>query len=130
MQGGGSELLDPALKAKKSATERHHLFPKVYLKTLGITEVRETNQVANYALVEWDDNISISDKAPSEYFPLYAQRFDPDELLKMMEWHALPNGWENMDYPGFLMERRKLISKVIMKEFEKLLGNDGSSLFI
>ena len=47
-----SELLDPALQAKRSAVERHHLFPKKYLSTLGITAMRDTNQIANYALVE------------------------------------------------------------------------------
>jgi hypothetical protein len=73
-----AELMDPALKSKKAATERHHLFPKGYLKTLGVTEVRETNQVANYALVEWDDNIGISAKPPFEYFSVYACRFGPD----------------------------------------------------
>ncbi|OKH53901.1 hypothetical protein NIES2101_09130 [Calothrix sp. HK-06] len=52
-----SQLLDPAIKSKKSGVERHHLFPKAYLKKLGITEVRQTNQIANYALVEWSDNI-------------------------------------------------------------------------
>jgi len=30
-----SELLDPALKAKKTAIERHHLFPKNFLKSQG-----------------------------------------------------------------------------------------------
>lgn len=29
-----SELLDPSIKAKKSAIERHHLYPKKYLKSL------------------------------------------------------------------------------------------------
>jgi len=43
-----SDLLDPALHAHRSAVERHHLFPKGYLKTLGITEIRDTNQIANY----------------------------------------------------------------------------------
>ena len=57
-----SELLDPASHAKKSAIERHHLFAKNYLKSLGITETRDTNQIANYALVEWSDNIAISDR--------------------------------------------------------------------
>jgi hypothetical protein len=63
-----SQLLDPALHSNKSSIERHHLFPKAYLKTLGITEPRDTNQIANYALVEWSDNISIADSSPAEYF--------------------------------------------------------------
>lgn len=121
-----SELLDPALKAKKSAMERHHLFPKGYLKTIEITEVRDTNQIANYALVEWDDNIGISDKSPNEYFPVYAQRFTSEELARMMKWHALPDGWEKMGYAEFLAVRRKLIAKVIRKGFEKLICQEAS----
>ena len=116
-----SELLDPALKTQKSATERHHLFPKGYLQKLGITEVRDTNQVANYTLVEWDDNINISDKSPSDYFPIYAQRFQPEDLLKMMEWHALPSGWEVMEYRNFLVERPEWLTLLV-----DLLSIDGT----
>jgi len=64
-----SDLLDPAIKAHKSAVERHHLFPKGFLARQGITAIRETNQIANYALVEWGDNIEISDQSPAEYVP-------------------------------------------------------------
>jgi len=61
-----SDLLQEGLRSKKSALERHHLFPKGYLATLQITESRETNQIANFALVEWSDNIAISDTAPED----------------------------------------------------------------
>ena len=46
-----SDLLDPSTKAKKSALERHHLFPRGYLQRIKIDEKRLINQVANYALV-------------------------------------------------------------------------------
>ena len=48
-----AELLDPALRAQRSTLERHHLFPKGYLKTIGITDIRDTNQIANYAPVSY-----------------------------------------------------------------------------
>ncbi|MDD3022139.1 MAG: hypothetical protein PHX61_14345, partial [Alphaproteobacteria bacterium] len=116
-----SELLDPATQAKRSAIERHHLFPKAHLKKIGITEHRDTNQIANYALVEWPDNAAISDSAPAKYYyPLYAERFSPEEMDLMCYWHALPPGWENMEYHEFLDVRRKLIAKVIRNGFEKL----------
>ena len=120
-----SELLDPVIKPKKLSIERHHLFPKGYLKSIGITEVRDTNQLANYALIEWEDNIDISDKSPAEYFPLLAKRFKSDELRQMIEWHGLPKGWETMQYTGFITERRKLIAKVIRNGFEKLSATEG-----
>jgi hypothetical protein len=42
-----SKLLDPAMKAHKSAIERHHLFPKGHQAKLSIKELRYTNQIAN-----------------------------------------------------------------------------------
>jgi hypothetical protein len=117
-----SELLDPATQANKSAIERHHLFPKAYLKRFGITETRDTNQIANYALVEWQDNIEISDKSPADYRPHYASRFSSQDLEQMCHWHAWPPDWENMDYREFLDARRKLIAHVIREGFGKLQG--------
>lgn len=115
-----SELIDPALRGTKAAIERHHLFPRGFLKTLGLTSTRDTNQIANYALVEWSDNIDISDKSPSEYFPQYTTRFTQQELNEMMYWHALPKGWEEMEYSEFLEARRKRIARVIRDGFLKL----------
>lgn len=116
-----SELLDPATQANKSALERHHLFPKAYLKKLEITETRITNQIANYALVEWPDNVAISDSSPAEYYlPIYTERFSTEEMKQMSYWHALPSGWENMEYQEFLDARRKLMAQVIRDGFEKL----------
>jgi hypothetical protein len=46
-------LLEPSVHSTRAAAERHHLFPKDHLKDLGITALRETNQIANYALLEW-----------------------------------------------------------------------------
>lgn len=115
-----AELLDPTLHARKSAIERHHLFPKNYLKKLGITEIRDTNQIANYALVEWSDNIDISDLSPAEYFPRYMARPPDDKMKEMCYWHALPNSWEEMDYNDFLSVRRKAIAGVIRDGFNRL----------
>lgn len=116
-----AELLDPTLHARKSAIERHHLFPKNYLKKLGITEIRDTNQIANYALVEWSDNIDISDLSPAEYFPQYMARLSDDKIKKeMCYWHALPDGWAEMDYNDFLSVRRKAIANMIRDGFKML----------
>lgn len=120
-----TELLDPSIKAKKSALERHHLFPRGYLEKSGIRERREINQIANYALVEWSDNITISDRAPSDYVPEYEKRFSQQELEKMYFWHALPEDWYKMDYPTFLQERRKRMAEVIRRGFEILRKGDN-----
>ena len=115
-----SQLLDPALHSNKSSIERHHLFPKAYLRRLEITEPRDTNQIANYALVEWSDNISIADTPPAEYFPKYAVRLSSEELASMCYWHALPEGWDRLDYQEFLVLRRKGIARVIREGYRRL----------
>lgn len=117
-----SDLLDPPALGNKKPLERHHLFPKRYLHKIGVTELRETNQIANFALVEWDDNIAISDIAPSTYWPTYAGRFSVAELADMQRWHGLPEGWQEIDYQAFLTARRPLIAAVIRKGYEQLTG--------
>ncbi len=121
------ELFDPALKAKKSAVERHHLFPRAHLKTLGITSPKDVNQIANYALVEWPKNISISGSDPAVYWPAYSQPVAAPELERMRFWHALPDGWHEMPYQDFLVARRRLLAAVIKSGFERLRegGEDG-----
>lgn len=114
-----SEFFDPSIKKVKNI-ERHHLFPRNYLKKIGIKEIKETNQIANYAFVEWTDNIEISDKSPSEYLPQYLGRITPEEKSDLYYWHALIDNWENLDYNKFLEERRKRIAKIIRAGFEKL----------
>lgn len=65
--------LDPAVTAKKGI-ERHHLFPRAYLRKQGVKDTKQINQIANTALVEWHDNIAISDRPPAEYWPEQRQR--------------------------------------------------------
>lgn len=115
-----AELLDPSVSARKKGVERHHLFPKAYLKAEGVSNSTRRNQIANYAFVEWADNIRIADRSPADYFPEYAQRFSDAELEQMMDWHALPEGWEHMDYGDFLDERRQRIAQVTRRGYERL----------
>lgn len=115
-----SDLLQEGLRSKKSALERHHLFPKAWLQRNGVTEQRETNQIANYALVEWSDNISISDTAPADYLSEYLNRLSPEEKQRMYYWHALPDNWEHMKYEDFLIERRKKMAQVVKDAFVKI----------
>lgn len=113
------ELLDPLAKANREALERHHLFPRQYLIRLGITDWRQINQVANYALVEWHDNMRIADKAPSMYAPQLEDIFQ-QQLNQMYHYHALPERWYEMDYHTFLLDRQKRIARVIREGFERL----------
>ncbi len=117
-----SELLDPTTHAHREAVERHHLFPKGYLQTLDITELRETNQIANFALLEWGDNTRVSDQSPVEYVPVLRERFNDKELEKMYYWHALPENWETLEYNDFLEQRRERISQVISHGYSQLVN--------
>lgn len=115
-----SDLLDPAIKATKKSLERHHLFPRAWLERNGVEDLKEINQVANFALLEWPDNIDISDTSPGDYVPAIRARFSPQEWTAMHEHHALPAGWELMPYDSFLQGRRKLMAAIIRRGFESL----------
>ena len=52
-------LADPAVSGPKSALEQHHLFPREFLKQHGVTDVKQINQIANFALIEWPKNLDI-----------------------------------------------------------------------
>lgn len=103
--------------------ERHHLFPRAYLRDkLGITTTRTVNQVANQALVEWSDNITIGDKAPDVYWPeeIAEKNYDANRLRQQRWWHALPDTWTQMSYQEFLQARRRLLAEVTREGFRKL----------
>jgi hypothetical protein len=113
-----SDLLQEGLRSKKSALERHHLFPKAWLERNGVIDQTQRNQIANYALVEWNDNINISDNEPSKYLPNYLTRLTEEDKVKMYYWHALSKNWEQMDYFEFLVDRRTRIAQVIKDAYE------------
>lgn len=115
-----SDLLQEGLRSKKSALERHHLFPKAWLNKIGIIEQRETNQIANFALVEWSDNIAISDTAPKEYLPTYLTRLNEADKSQMYYWHGLFDNWEEFSFEEFLVERRKRIAGVIKDAYSRI----------
>lgn len=115
-----SDLLQEGLRSKKSALERHHLFPKAWLERNGVSDQTQRNQIANYALVEWNDNINISDTEPSKYLPNYLSRLTNEDKVKMYYWHALSENWEQMDYFDFLIDRRKRIAQVVKDAYETI----------
>ena len=113
------DMLDPATVTPKSI-ERHHLFPKKYLNGLGITGRRQQNAIANMAFLDWPENIKIGGDSPLDYWPQMVDAIDADRLAKQRYWHALPIGWEQLDYEDFLEKRRKLIGEVTREGFERL----------
>ena len=114
------ELFNPTANAKKNALERHHLFPKAYLAKIGIIDDRERNQQANFAFIEWSDNIEILDTGPADYMRDQLAKIHINDKDGIYADHALPNGWEHMEYHEFLRRRRKLMAKVIKRGYERL----------
>ena len=117
-----SKLFEPGTDGKRKSLEKHHLFPKAYLKTLGYNDAK-INQMANYAFIDWKDNMEILDEAPAIYYPVVCEGRSPEEIQRMEEENALPHGWENMSYEDFLIERRKLMATKIKQAFEILKNN-------
>jgi hypothetical protein len=116
------DWIDPSRVTVKGI-ERHHLFPKDYLKTVkGISSTKLINQVANFALVEWSDNIEISNEAPQDYWPVqvHKKNMDAARVARQLQWHALPDGWIDLAYEDFLALRRGLMAKVVHEGFKFL----------
>lgn len=114
-----SQLFDPTTRGNRKSLEKHHLFPKAYLKSLGYHD-NKINQIANYAYIDWKDNMEILDESPSTYYSVFCQGKSQEDIISMEEENALPHGWEKMSYEEFLTERRKLMAVKIKKAFEIL----------
>lgn len=114
------ELFSPIATGTKNALEKHHLFPKAYLSKIGINDDRERNQNANFAFIEWSDNIEILDTSPAEYMKDQLAKISVLDRPSVYELHALPDNWEHMDYSDFLKQRRVMMAAVIRKGFERL----------
>ncbi len=90
------------------------------MQRVDVTDVHDANQIANFALVEWSDNIDISEKTPVGYVKGFLNCYNEDEWKTQRFLPALPEGWEQMSYSEFLIKRRKMIADVIMEGYKKL----------
>lgn len=119
------DLLDKSKPGVRGPFEKHHLFPKAYLASQGVAKKR-VDQIANYAVVGWDDNAKISKSAPTKYVPGYEAEFDKQQLATMYEMHGLEAGWHEMKYEVFLGRRREALSNVIKKAYEQVICGQSS----
>ena len=115
-----SKYLLPGSSGDKSATDKHHIFPKHYLTGIGFERDRDRNQVANFTYLDYQRNIDISDKNPAEYVVKYKQEFGEVIYQTHCDNHALPLGFEDMEYLDFLKKRRKLMAHIIQRGFNSL----------
>lgn len=112
----------------------HHIFPKNYLQKNGHDNRGEYNQIANFAMLQTEINIQISDRAPVDYMKSIEKQCtgeenkfgainNPEDLRKNMAENCIPLGFENMtepDYTDFLLARRKLMAKKVRTYFDSL----------
>lgn len=104
----------------KSSIDIHHIFPKHYLTLQGYEEDRDRNQIANYTYLDYSTNIDISDNPPVDYVEAYRKRLGEDGYKTACAQNALPENFEMLNYPDFLVERRKLMAQLIRKAYNKL----------
>lgn len=121
-----ASLVDPAVKGTKVALERHHLFPRAYLEANGIRDLKKINQIANFAPVEWPENIRIGKMAPLQYVPPLDAALSAEKRAQLYFWHALPHLWWELPYEEFLVQRRERIARVIEAAWKLLTGNGPS----
>ena len=116
-------MVDPAIKGSKASLEQHHLFPRAYLEAQGVTDLKLINQIANFAPVEWPDNIKIGKQPPAEYVPALDSQMTATERERVYGLHALPHLWWELPYDQFLVERRLRMAQVVRRAWERLRGD-------
>ena len=115
-------LVDPLVNGPKAGVEQHHLFPRAYLESIGVTELRDINQIANFAAVEWPDNIAIGKKPPSQYAPPLDAALSAARRERDYFHHALGPLWWEMPYRDFLADRRGRMAQVVRAAWVELSG--------
>jgi len=96
-------------------SERHHIFPKKYLKSIGIKEKKATDILVNFCLIESQLNKLISGTAPSQYFLKFTNQ--NNELKKALDSHFIPSDkdsaiWRD-DYRTFIDQRAELLLRQV-----------------
>ena len=118
-----ASLVDPAIKGSKAAIEQHHLFPRGYLEDQGVKDLKLINQIANFAPVEWPENIKIGKQSPALYVPDLDATMSAADRERIYKLHALPPLWWEMPYDDFLPARRLRMAQVVREAWKALTGD-------
>jgi hypothetical protein len=121
-------LVDPAIKGSKAAIEQHHLFPRGYLEDQGVKDFKLINQIANFAPIEWPENLRIGKQAPALYVPDLDAAMSAAERERIYKLHALPPLWWEMAYDDFLVARRLRMAQVVREAWKALVGDSDAQL--
>lgn len=113
-----ASLLMPGASGTKKAYDKHHIFPDDFLEKQG--QLSNRSNRGNFTLVDYGNNIYISNDDPKVYVAKYREKMGPEEYRRNCHEHALPEGFENLGYEEFLQQRRKLMAGLIKEAFESL----------
>ena len=137
VKNGARGFLSEQIDVKSMLQHRgdiHHLFPKKYLKSHGITNKAQYNKIANYVYLQSEINIKIGDTAPKKYMssvieqcktkkPVYGGIIKKEDLMNNLKENCIPEDFINMDirdYNSFLEKRRTLMAEMIHSYYESL----------
>ena len=109
----------------------HHIFPKDYLKRNGYKNKQQYNQIANFAMLQTEINIAVSNRAPREYMSdvkaqcngqdnKYGLISNEEDLRRNLQENSIPEEIVEMtyeDYEEFLQKRRVLMAEKIKKYY-------------
>lgn len=115
-----SKYLILGASGTKNAIDKHHIFPKHYLETIGYDDDRDRNQIANFTYLDYATNIDISDDPPIDYVGRYKEKLGEAGYKLACEQNALPENFETLEYMDFLAKRRVLMANTVKKAFEEL----------
>ncbi|OGY24532.1 MAG: hypothetical protein A2172_03905 [Candidatus Woykebacteria bacterium RBG_13_40_15] len=117
-KNGGFINLDHATLSDFNSSERHHIFPRAFLKK--VNKTTNENSIANFCFIPSELNLEISSKSPKEYFNSFKKsNEDFSATLKshLISEQETPTIWVD-NYDNFLKQR----SNLLLKEIEKRVG--------
>ncbi len=105
--------------------EAHHIFPRAVLLKRH-RSVEDIDQVANFAFITKECNISISDDSPLDYLSEIRDNLPNGEAVLRSQWIPLDSRlWRPNAYDRFLSERRRLLAEQANEFLRSLLGNEA-----
>ncbi|MCT7984131.1 hypothetical protein NG796_12575 [Laspinema sp. A4] len=103
----GTKISLGEVLSQANRKEFHHIFPRSFLSSLGISD-NDINCLANLSILARNDNNKINDSPPNEY--RISMPSDPITFQKIMSTHFCPiEPFLENDYNRFLQIRAELL---------------------
>ena len=128
-----SAFLSKDMKVKSLVEWRwdvHHIFPKDYLQKHGKNNQWIYNQIANFALIQTEINLQITNKSPDVYMwevksqcenklPTIWTIVDMNELKENLKTNCIPETFMEMNVDNFeeFLEQRRVLMAQKLKEY-------------